>query len=769
MKPLTSAIVTFLFVAAVALVAVFDVQPPEPLPATAPDSLFSADRAAGYIREVSSVPHPLGSTADASVRSYIVTQLRALGLTPKLDTSVVTGSFEGLHYAATVINISARIAGSQNTKAVLLMAHYDSVPTGPGASDDGSGVATILETLRALRHSTPLRNDVLACFTDGEEEGMMGAQALSANEKELRNIGVALNFEARGTSGPSIMFESSEPNRWLINSLAGSAPSPVATSLAADAYKRLPNNTDFSWLKSKGIAGLNFAFIGSAERYHSMSDNFSNIDVRSIQHDGSYSLSLTKAFGNMALPSHESGDDIYFNFFWPNMVHYPANLNGTFSILAAIIYLLMLYVGIKKGVIRMPKLILGMLLPVMPIALFGPGTYFLWKLIQSAYPESQYFIFGAFYGSGIFLFSLILLALGGTTAFYIYARKFFRSSEMAAGVLLWWLILTFAATQYLPHGAYFFQWPLIFSSFALLLFFLAPRSDFRSPIVLPVLLVGAVPGIYLAAQMIYFLFLMGALPIISASVIVITILSVGTILPHIAIISSRKKWLLPIAVSAAALLSAGWAIHRHTIDTQHPKSDAIDYGLDLDDSTAYWLSPDESTDEWTSQFMRGPIPTDSVPDFFPGGQATNLASRASAVMMPAAAVSLVSDSADHGAQSMTLLVKPSAAGQSVVLSVPEEFHVISASVNGHTIPDSVSIFPAGRRNSWILFCPGIPDSGYTVRLLLPAGQKMVLESVETIEGIPQAGRLPSCPRPGSIIRRPFVTTDASLVMKTYTF
>ena len=57
------------------------------------------------------------------------------------------------------------------------MAHYDSVPCSPGASDDGMGTATVIETARAIAAGAPLRRTVVIVLTDGEEAGLLGAEA----------------------------------------------------------------------------------------------------------------------------------------------------------------------------------------------------------------------------------------------------------------------------------------------------------------------------------------------------------------------------------------------------------------------------------------------------------------------------------------------------------------------------------------------------------------------------------------------------------------
>src|SRR5207249_5261569 len=105
----------------------------------------------------------------------------------------------GYQEAGGVQNIMARLPGREpGGSDVLLMAHYDGVEAGPAAADDGAGSAAILETLRALRAGPPLAHDVVALFTDGEEAGLLGAAAFVREHPWAKDVGIALNFEARG-------------------------------------------------------------------------------------------------------------------------------------------------------------------------------------------------------------------------------------------------------------------------------------------------------------------------------------------------------------------------------------------------------------------------------------------------------------------------------------------------------------------------------------------------------------------------------------------
>src|SRR6266849_6361259 len=188
---------------------VASVEPPPVVPEIAPATEFSAARAMRHLRVIAAKPHPVGSLENQKVREYLVEQLSRLGL----DTQVqeATGFAAGGSIAATVRNIVARKKGATPRPALALVAHYDSVPAGPGAGDDGAGVAALLETARALHADpAPMHNDLLFLFTDGEEAGLLGAQAFIAENPSAKEVGLVLNFEGRGDSGPSLMFETSE-------------------------------------------------------------------------------------------------------------------------------------------------------------------------------------------------------------------------------------------------------------------------------------------------------------------------------------------------------------------------------------------------------------------------------------------------------------------------------------------------------------------------------------------------------------------------------
>jgi hypothetical protein len=318
---------------------------PTPLPAGAPATEFSAARAIEHVRAIAQKPHPLESAEHDQVRDYIASQFTKQGLAPQIESGFSQLNWGKYHASGIVQNLIARLPGSANSRPVMLTAHYDSVPRGPGAADDGHAVGVLLESLRALRAGPPLRNDVIFLITDGEERGLLGALLFVHEHPWRSEPGVTLNFEARGTSGAAVMFETSIGNQWLILGLQSAVPDAIATSVAYEIYRRMPNNTDLTVFKMGGLAGMNFAFIEHPEYYHSAQDTVEHLDPVSVQEQGRYALSLARWFGNQDLTVHPAGDAVYFTTAFTSLIVYRTK----FALVLAVVILLGAGVAAWRG------------------------------------------------------------------------------------------------------------------------------------------------------------------------------------------------------------------------------------------------------------------------------------------------------------------------------------------------------------------------------------------------------------------------------------
>lgn len=301
---------------AAALLTWLQVHPPRARPADAPTDRFSAERAMADVDVIARRPHPMGSPENRAVRDHLVRRLGELGLSAEVQAVDAWARREGRELAIVggrVENVIGLLPGADPTApAVLLMAHYDSVPGSPGAADDAAGVSAMLEIARALQAGTPPARDVVFLFTDGEEVGLLGARAFFDEHSLARRIGFVINLEARGGSGRTLMFQTGPDGAETIALFARSAVRPMATSLSQFIYERMPNDTDFTVPMEAGAPGLNFAFVGRPYDYHSPTSTPGNLDRGSLQDLGDQALSAARqGAAAEALPSRSGGAAAY--------------------------------------------------------------------------------------------------------------------------------------------------------------------------------------------------------------------------------------------------------------------------------------------------------------------------------------------------------------------------------------------------------------------------------------------------------------------------
>jgi hypothetical protein len=102
-----------------------------------------------------------------------------------------------------------------------------------------------------------------------------------------------MNFEARGVSGPAVMFETSQPNGAPIAAYGKVVQHPFASSMMTDVARLIPNDTDVTTYKERPWVTLNFAITGNETRYHSPGDDLGGLDIRSLQHMGDQALGVS--------------------------------------------------------------------------------------------------------------------------------------------------------------------------------------------------------------------------------------------------------------------------------------------------------------------------------------------------------------------------------------------------------------------------------------------------------------------------------------------
>lgn len=284
---------------------------------------FDTPRALARLRRIlgEERPHPVDSAANDVVRGRLLAELRAIGLDPVVtDDFVCNGAKESRSVAcARVRNVVATI-GPAEGRHVLIVSHYDSTPVGPGAADDGIGVAAMLETAAVLK-SRRLSKPVTFLFNEGEETGLLGARAFLEHSPAAAKVESLVNLESRGTTGPAIMFETSRPNGAALAAYRH-VERPAANSLTTDFYRLIPNSTDVSVFEERPWTILNFAIIGNETRYHSPGDTLAALDPRSLDHMGLQAVAAVQALANE--PAKARGEQLYADLLGTGFVTFPA-------------------------------------------------------------------------------------------------------------------------------------------------------------------------------------------------------------------------------------------------------------------------------------------------------------------------------------------------------------------------------------------------------------------------------------------------------------
>jgi hypothetical protein len=633
-----------------------------------------------------------------------------------------------------VNNIVATFPGPSNTRAVMLVAHSDSVPEGPGAADDGAGLIVILEAIRALRAGPPLKNDLVVLFSDGEEaRGLLGAQAYAAGHPDLADrIGVMVNLEARGSSGPGLMFETSDDNAALIREFARSAPYPMATSLMAAIYKLLPNNTDFTPLKNAGVTGLNFAFLETYQSYHTPLDTAGNLDPRSVQHLGDNIVGVARHFGNLTLPVPKKRDLVYFNWFGSGLLVYPVWLAWLIALLVPTLFAIACVRSAPRFGLTSGRIAAGF------------GSFFLQLLIIiggsfAAFAVAK-FIAGEFLDGDTISNKLLFAgAIGTAFGLAITSQRLLRKIghvNLVAGQLFAVSFITLILCWFLVGGSYVLQWPLLFGMAGMLVglrLHEPARSVCQFIFLIPALLI-LVP----LAYMFFVSLFLSYMGLAAAAFLLTTLLAMApTLFDRLA--GGSKLSLIVVFLVSAFLIGAGLRLTVWSLE--HPHPDTLIYSVNADEGKAKWVSYDAAPDAWTSQILGSTPRKQSDPAYTAGLERPVLSSDATLVPLTAPLVVITHKSVIDGEHTISLQIASTREARSLVVRLPGHVKLSAAGWNGNVQAiheNSPTNFP------WTLRFYNAPPEGASLEFRYRDGPVRVWIA-DTSPGLPAIA--PLTPRP----------------------
>lgn len=597
MKKSLSSLFTVIFILGILALLFFTMMPQWTSSKVVPLSEFSTERALEKVKTISKQPHYVGSQNHAQVAYYLQKELQKLGLKTAIQEGYTLTEWGNLVKSK---NILARIEGtSHNSKAVLLLSHYDSAPHSysTGASDAGSGVATILESVRAFLHTKKThKNDIIILFSDAEELGLNGAALFVTQHNWAKEVGLVLNFEARGTSGPSYMLmETNGGNAGLVKKFAAANTTfPVSNSLMYSIYKMLPNDTDLTvFREQKNIQGYNFAFIDDHYNYHTVQDDIEHLNKNTLAHQGTYLMPLLSYFSNADLNTTVSEEDyVYFSIPF-TFLSYPFSWVLPMVIVAFILFLILVFIGIAKKILTIQSIARGFIPFLGSLILSGLITFFGWKGLLQLYPQYNDLLNGFTYNGHAYIAAFVLLALAITLLFYqLFSSKKVTINHFVAPLFIW-LVLNSLLAFYLK-GAGFLIIPVYCALFLFGYYIVTQKTNNA------INLIFSIPALFLLVPFIQMFPIGLGLKVLWGSV-ALTVLTFGLLLPTLGNFSKKGWWSFLFLVLSIGFFSK--AHFESGYEAGKAKSNSLVYIYNADNDTANWATYDVNLDSWTKKYL----------------------------------------------------------------------------------------------------------------------------------------------------------------------
>ncbi len=561
-QDIIQSIIVFVVIAIAVFVAIDQTLPPDALPVNAPATEFSAERAIEHIRVIATDIRIPGTAEYEKPRDYVMSELTALGLNPEIQrtTGIIPAELQA-HLgwsnvpSVEVENIIAKMEGTETQDAILLVAHLDTTPYGPGATDDGNGVAVLLETARALHAGPPLRNSIILLFTGPEETGYHGAVAFIQEHPWIEDVKLVINFDAGGLSGPSELTNTSPDKGWLIREVGKADPYIFGTSSSGEG------SSDFNAFKFYGFSGYAFDYSWD-RRIHTPHDDVENLNPSSIQHQGFHALSLARHFGDLdSLEDPKNPNPIYFNVLRMVFVHYPETWVIPIMLVVELVFVGVVVLGFKRKALTPSGIGLGALVYVISLISAILLVIALWALLSNTIPTYQVYYLGHAVNEPLLLGLFASLTVAITTTWYALIQIIRRVSipDLTIGAFAIIAIVTIVFAFAMPEASFRSAWVGLFAFLAVGYWFYSISDDPDSFSIRQLLLfiLAAIVAIALLLPDFIASFMSSEandwfLPI------VVLVFLLEMLVPQLHIISKPNRWWLPLAawIVTAILLIA---------------------------------------------------------------------------------------------------------------------------------------------------------------------------------------------------------------------
>ena len=721
------------------------------------DKNFSIDNALHHLKNISKKTHHVGTQEHKVVQDYLVNELKKLGLNPEIQKATAVN--DKWNAATTAENIIARYKGkNSNGKALVLLSHYDSNPhSAVGASDAGSGVVSILEGFRAFIENNPQpKNDIIILFTDAEELGLLGAKAFVDNHKWVKDIGLVLNFEARGSGGPSFMLmETNGKNRKLLSEFIKANPTyPAANSLMYAIYKKLPNDTDLTvFRENANINGFNFAFIGDHFDYHTEQDTYERLDRNTLAHQADYLMQNLKHFAYSDLTNLNSEqDDIYVNFPIIKLISYPFAWVLPMLLLAILAFVVVLVFGLKKQRLTMLGIGKGFLAYSIAFVLAVGISFGAWEFLQLIHPQYADMLNGFTYNGYTYIAAFVCLNITIVLAIYRKFKKLTAADLLVApiafGLLINYLVYTSLT------GAGFLIIPVYTAILCLAILVFMDLKPTNRTILFAII---SIPAVYIFAPMLKIFPVALGLKILFITGILIVLL-LGYILP-VFHQQNKKSYLVYLTgiLTLFFLIKASFN-SGYTVDRKQPNS--LVYINNFDTKEAFWGTYNKSLDSYTQQVFKDDYKKGGIPNTESKSKYNThftYHKKAKPIQLTPSIIFIKKDTVINNLRELSLQIAPQRKINKYELFSQDSLAVERLLVNGKVVNEGKPMLKKGSLAAYFL---GNSDEHLEVDITIKPSEKLELILNEISFDLLENPQLNIQPRAEDMMPMPFITNDA---------
>jgi len=645
------------------------------------------------------------------------------------------------------------------------MSHYDSAPySSHGASDAGSGVAVVLEGVRAfLAQNIKPKNDIIVLFTDAEEIGLLGAQAFVTKSHMSANVGAVLNFEARGTAGSSYMLmETNQGNRKLLETFNHSGVLiPNTNSLAYSIYKMLPNDTDLTVFRKEGnIVGYNFVFIDNHFNYHTELDNLKNLSLDSLAHQALYLMPMLNTLSQIDLNTLNSdNDDVYFQIpFWKT-VTYAYDWTLVITIINLMLFLVVVGFGLKQNKIKSKSVLTGGL-PLIKSLIFSALICFsILKFLYWLHPHYSEIMQGFTYNGYIYIAFFFLLIISVCYFFYRRVLEKHTASELMVMPILLWIIICFIFANSLTGAHFFIIIPLLGTiALAVNLFSSKQQGTMTLLLFVPVILIFT-PLVSLLPV---------ALGLMSIPFIGILLTLIVSVFITSIMISKQfqvNKWIFILPLIGIYIFAETQA----SFNENRPIPNSLYYLQDESTKSAYFFSNDNKMDDWTINFLnKDNLNLKDLTEFRKQHwRLANIVAKTENRNIPIAKIEVLKNREYTDKHTYKLKITPQRIINRMNIITNSEINLLKLAINKETLYEGNGKVIMKNRHLATIYQKSELD--FVIDIELAPGQQLDFNLIEMSPNLLQSLKFDIPPRPKEYIAKPFVYSDSMITKQQVSF